>query len=208
MKHKYLGVVFFVFQLPMVFGQGIDVFINNHTIQNEIKKFGAAYSTNIGDYLSDWFEEAQNYKGSIYSISSAKADGFVRDYQKKNLPYYAFKIEQNFNYGKKLDKVAIMEVKDQIDLLRKMMIQGNDFEISNEDVVKWFIKWGNEFEYKIIGVGIDFIQADIIKEPSDYLELAKEIYSMCPDVVDQGTDTVEELAREMKANKTMYFWWD
>jgi hypothetical protein len=38
--------------------------------------------------------------------------------------------------------------------------------------------------------------------------LAEEIYSMCPDVVDQGTGTVEELAREMKESKLLYFWWD
>jgi hypothetical protein len=206
-KHRFLALLLAI-QFALVFGQEKDVFANNHTIQNEMKRFGAVYSTSIGEYLGEWFDEAKNYKGSIYDISYLKADALVRDYQKRGLAYYAFKIEQNFNIGKKLDKIAIMEIHDQIDLLRKMMIQGNDFEISNSDVVNWFIKWRNEFEYRITGVGIDFIEADIITEPKDYLELAKEIYSMCPDVVDQGTNTVEELAKELRTSKVMYFWWD
>ena len=37
---------------------------------------------------------------------------------------------------------------------------------------------------------------------------AREVYAFCPDVVDQGTETVEALAAEMKQENTVYLWWD
>jgi hypothetical protein len=40
------------------------------------------------------------------------------------------------------------------------------------------------------------------------LEFAKEVYQFCPDVVDQGTETVEALASERKRTNRVYLWWD
>ncbi|MBN2352370.1 MAG: DUF4253 domain-containing protein [Spirochaetales bacterium] len=61
---------------------------------------------------------------------------------------------------------------------------------------------------RITGVGFDFIEADIIDPPKDYLDPAGEIYAMCPDVDDQGRETVEAFAAEMKRTKSMDFWRD
>lgn len=120
----------------------------------------------------------------------------------------AFQIEMNFNINKEKDRIAIIDTTTQFNLLYIMRIQGNDFQIGNDKIIEWFRRWANQLEYQIVGVGIDFIMADIIEPPNDYDALAEEIYSMCPDVVDQGTGTVKELAREMKESKLLYFWWD
>jgi hypothetical protein len=206
MKEKFLFLL--IICNMSLFGQNQDIYDSNHTIQNILKKYNASYDKSFDAYLNDQYGFEPKINGSVYSIENKVAYSFVRELQKRNRSGYAFKIEENFGYNKEQDKVAIINETDQIQVLRDMGIQGNDFEISNDDVVKWFVKWGGEFEYKIIGVGIDFIQADIITEPKDYDTLAKEIYSMCPDVVDQGTNTVEELAKEIKKQKVLYFWWD
>jgi hypothetical protein len=33
------------------------------------------------------------------------------------------------------------------------------------------------------------------------------MYQFCPDIVDQGVDTVSKLAQELKKG-SLYFWWD
>jgi hypothetical protein len=38
------------------------------------------------------------------------------------------------------------------------------------------------------------------------LTLAKEAYKVCPDIVEQGANTVEALATEMKRTGRLYFW--
>jgi hypothetical protein len=40
------------------------------------------------------------------------------------------------------------------------------------------------------------------------LAFAREVYQFCRDVVEQGTETVEKLAAEMKRSNRMYLWWD
>ncbi len=39
------------------------------------------------------------------------------------------------------------------------------------------------------------------------LELARRMYQFCPDIVDQGVDNVDALARELRKGR-IYFWWD
>jgi len=38
--------------------------------------------------------------------------------------------------------------------------------------------------------------------------LARRFYAFCPDVVDQGTETVDALARDLGESQRLYCWWD
>jgi Domain of unknown function (DUF4253) len=42
----------------------------------------------------------------------------------------------------------------------------------------------------------------------NHKKLAAEVYELCPDVVDQGTMTVEVLEEENKASGRIFLWWD
>lgn len=42
----------------------------------------------------------------------------------------------------------------------------------------------------------------------DALELAKEQYAFCQDIVDQGCGSIQSLAEELKHSTVWYFWWD
>jgi len=35
-----------------------------------------------------------------------------------------------------------------------------------------------------------------------------EMYSYCPDIIDQGVGTLEALAADLMAGHWWYFWWD
>ncbi len=69
-------------------------------------------------------------------------------------------------------------------------------------------KWDAEFGLVLSGVGFDWMEAQFQRQPANMLEFAKEVYAFCPDVVDQGTETVEALAKEMKRTNTLFLWWD
>lgn len=45
-------------------------------------------------------------------------------------------------------------------------------------------------------------------DPDTLKELAAEQFCYCPDIVYQGTDTVNALAEELAKNHEWYFWWD
>ncbi|MGQ0423169.1 DUF4253 domain-containing protein, partial [Bacillus sp. HC-Mk] len=37
---------------------------------------------------------------------------------------------------------------------------------------------------------------------------AQEMYEFCPDIVEQGTESIEELVEEIKKTKKLFLWWD
>ena len=53
--------------------------------------------------------------------------------------------------------------------------------------------------------GMDGSFTSEIKAPA---ELAQRMYEFCPDIVDQGTMTVERLATSLEKERRLYFWWD
>jgi len=71
----------------------------------------------------------------------------------------------------------------------------------------WQLKYGA----KIVGVSNDVIEAYITKPPQtaeEAMELAWEQYLYCPDIVDQGVETISKLAEVLLNHDCWYFWWD
>lgn len=85
---------------------------------------------------------------------------------------------------------------------------GANYDIETKDIIDRYKKWDNEFGIRPIGIGFDFCECEIVNKNIDYKRLANEVYEFCPDVVEQGTETVELLAEEMERTSTIYLWWD
>jgi hypothetical protein len=61
------------------------------------------------------------------------------------------------------------------------------------------------------GYGGDVVEMFVTRPPQDLpgaRALAREQYAYCADIVDQGTETVEDLARGLVASSAWFFWWD
>lgn len=119
-----------------------------------------------------------------------------------------FRCKQSFGIGGRPDEIAIIRTKDQYDILRVMATDGANYGISTDAIIKKFKTWEKSFSFRINGAELDWVSAEFITMPKDMLAFAKEVYKFCPDVVEQGTGTVEALAGEMKSTKTLYMWWD
>jgi len=85
---------------------------------------------------------------------------------------------------------------------------GGNYGIETEDIVEKYKKWNKEFGVKTIGIGFDFCEFEIMNKEIDYKKLATEVYEFCPDVVDQGTETIENLENEIKKTGKIFLWWD
>jgi hypothetical protein len=71
----------------------------------------------------------------------------------------------------------------------------------------WNERWGAE----IACMSSDVIECTVAKPPQTRvaaLELAQEHMVYCPDIVHQGTQSVEALAAALLGARTWYFWWD
>jgi hypothetical protein len=71
----------------------------------------------------------------------------------------------------------------------------------------WFERYGAE----VVSMTGDIVQCIVARPPADRaasMELAREQYLYCCDIVEQGTQTIAALAAGLMDAKYWYFWWD
>lgn len=122
--------------------------------------------------------------------------------------YSIFMLENNFNIGNKLDNIAVLRTTNKFDILKSIGTDGINYNINSDSLISIIKEFDNKYSLELIGASGDWCEFIIHKEPKDWTQFAKEVYKVCPDVVDQGTNTINELANEMKLSKRLYFWWD
>jgi hypothetical protein len=72
-------------------------------------------------------------------------------------------------------------------------------------------RWNEIYDAEIVGMAGDVFEFFVSKPPTDEesaLVLAKEQYLYCSDIVDQGTMSVNNLAKTLLNSNVWYFWWD
>jgi hypothetical protein len=72
-------------------------------------------------------------------------------------------------------------------------------------------RWQKRFGAKVVSITHDVVQCAVARPPRSRraaLELAREQFLYCSDIVLQGTDTIEGLAGELLRSRCWFFWWD
>lgn len=80
-----------------------------------------------------------------------------------------------------------------------------------EEHVAAFRSWRDRYGAELIGMTGDVLNIRVALRPKtreDALSLAREQYAYCPDIVEQGVDTISALAAGLLADDWWYFWWD
>jgi hypothetical protein len=112
------------------------------------------------------------------------------------------------NAGLKTDKIGVLKGTDQYDILRVMYTNGDDYDISNQDVIERLKEWEKTSPFDIIGADNDWVEIEFKTLPKDLKSFAEEVYDFCPDAVDQGPGSPAELANEIQQTKRLFLWWD
>ena len=72
---------------------------------------------------------------------------------------------------------------------------------------EWHARYGAE----LVGINRDTMNVRVKNRPEtreEALALARELYRYCPDIVDQGTSTLSNLAASLMESDWWFFWWD
>jgi uncharacterized protein DUF4253 len=72
-------------------------------------------------------------------------------------------------------------------------------------------RWHEQYGAEVIGAFPDLMEMQVSQSPltrEDALELAKEQYNYCNDIVIQGTQTLQALAAGLLGGTAWFFWWD
>ena len=147
--------------------------------------------------------------GLTVDVPHARSKAAVRGLRSR-LPsgYLAFVSDQAFGIGNKPDTVSVMAASSFLDVVAGVGTAGWNYDLDTAAVASRLREWDRRYGLLLIGAGDDWFEAEFSRPPPDLGAFAREVYAFCPDVVDQGTETVEALAAEMKRSNTLYLWWD
>ena len=170
-----------------------------------VKTSGLAFERLIG--ITPDFEE-QPAKGVVLLTEPGRGHDALRAVRGKleGSPYAAYLYDDGF--GRTPDRIAILEAHDDYGYLAVVRPDGINYDLDHEKVLEVYRRWDAAYGLALVGASQDWIEAEIKRPPSDWLAFAQEVYEFCPDVVDQGTNDVETLAREMRERSLLYLWWD
>lgn len=71
--------------------------------------------------------------------------------------------------------------------------------------------WSERYGAEIVGIANDTLNIRVTRKPEtreEAIELAREHYIYCNDVIDQGVGTLSNLAAQLMQHEWWYFWWD
>jgi hypothetical protein len=71
--------------------------------------------------------------------------------------------------------------------------------------------WRDRYGAELVGLGSDTMNLRVTRRPDlrqEALDLAREQYAYCSDIIDQGAQSLSNLAASLMASDWWYFWWD
>jgi hypothetical protein len=200
-----------------------------------MKKAGAAETPEAGPYLEilrfrenaarDEFRkclaEIEKASGSkpkplerpgayTLELDTKKAKAFLDRYHEAYLQKGCYIVlnEQHFGIGGRPDTLLILPTTDKYAVMAFTDVNGANYDIDTILVIKWMKRLEKTHPYLLTGCGFDFLSGRFKDKVADPKALAKAMYDFCPDIVDQGTGSLEALADELAKSNELFFWWD
>lgn len=183
-----------------------DIRVHNH---QKIEPFHYSLSK---IYIAGEMKESEPMylRGLVFTEQNAKSYDLVFTLKDifKNKGYSIFLLENNFNIDNKPDNIGVLKTTDKYTVLKQIATDGINYNITNDSLITIIKQFDKKYSLELIGASGDWCEFIVHNETINWMGLAKEVYKVCPDVVDQGTGTIEALAEEIQINKRLYFWWD
>ncbi|TRX60592.1 DUF4253 domain-containing protein [Fulvivirga sp. M361] len=168
------------------------------------------------EYGMENFRDSTNYKsfkkkglvGIVIEESQENASKVVNKLKDifSEEGYYIYLSETNYGYSP--DKITVLRTDDKFDVLRFEGTNGINYDIYVEDIIHKLKNWDDKYGLEFTGTGFDFFQANYRRLPENIQEHAEELYSFCPDIVDQGVGSISALKQEIERSNELYLWWD
>jgi len=146
--------------------------------------------------------------GIVVSVPEDKSDNILAELRRRLQSYHYMAFVVEMNDAIKVYKIGVLKGTDQYEILRIMHTDGDDYDISNKDVIDWLKELERKAPFDIIGADSDWVEIEFKKVPKDLKTIAEEVYDFSPDTIDQGPGSVDELVKEIRKTNRLFLWWD
>jgi hypothetical protein len=146
--------------------------------------------------------------GIAVSVPKDKTDRVLASLRKKLVPlkYLPFVVEMNA--GLKADTIGVIKGTDPYEILRIMHTDGDDYDISNQDVIDRLKEWEKCCPFDILGAGSDWVEIEFKTPPKDLKAFVEEVNDFSPDAVEQGPGTIGGMIKEIIRTNRLFLLWE
>jgi hypothetical protein len=145
--------------------------------------------------------------GVVVSVPRSRSETVRSSLKGKLAPSGCLVFFVEMNDRIKRDRLGIIKGTDQFDILRVMQTNGENDDLSHEEIIEQLREWEQQYPFEIIGAENDWVELELKTVPKDLMSFAEDVYDFCPDAVDEGAGTVKELANQLKATRRLLLWW-
>lgn len=104
-------------------------------------------------------------------------------------------------------ELVVAEGSSQFDILRVARSDAVNFDMDTEQLIQKLQQYDQQVGIDIFHAETDTIEAMLLRTPENMQAFTEDVYEFCPDIVDQGVGSVEELAKSLELGQ-LYLWWD
>ena len=99
--------------------------------------------------------------------------------------------------------------KDMFAPLIEAETNGDNFDISTEDIIARLKKWQKICSFRISGVDYNTVTLKFDTLPKDIKAFVREAYELCPDLVQIDEDVdLPMLEKQLPKTRKLDLWWD
>lgn len=175
--------------------------------------FEVAKGNKDREILFEYFRNLKNYSKNLPAaiIIRAKAENadlivkkFARELKDKKLIVY----KSAENYGNEDDIITILQSNNKLEPFLFEATNGVNYDIDTQMIINKLKDWDSKYGIELEAVGPDFVSGKFKNKPANIPKFAKEVYDFCPDIVDQGVGSIEELEKSLADSNEFFLWWD
>ena len=86
-----------------------------------------------------------------------------------------------------------MEFNAAIDKIKELETNGINCDVTTEDIINRLTAWSQQFDFEITDVDHATVKLSLKELPDNLASFCKEVYTFCPDTVDQGYGCIFDL---------------
>jgi len=144
-------------------------------------------------------------------VSREEAEDLVRALRQKLQPGWVTFMGTSRWLGKEQHggvEVVVGPGTNQFDILRIARSNAANYDMNTAALAKKLLTYDQQFGIDIFHAETDTIEFALKRMPGDMQAFAEDLYEFCPDIVDQGVESVDALRKGIAEVRTVYLWWD
>ena len=153
-------------------------------------------------------DQRERFGGYSCHVMSALEESFDLEGFRSEMKEQGLLAFQSGGLADRLEEVAIVPTTDIYEAIAAVGTGGPNVGVGNSNILAWLKAVEREQPWEIHGIANDRLEGRFLSPVREPIAMAKSMYYLCPDIVDQGYEELENLVNALREEPTLYFWWD